>query len=150
MYLFVFISWMVSFEVCIYIQYFFAMVRNKLQTITNIYTRVSKKNIKSSRKEHVMRTCFKFWPMKNIFQKLSANESLIMACLQIYRELLLLATFLRVYSNSQEVSYLSWQNGYRNLKTNCHIKLKLFSWAKLLKSLLLAKYLISLRLHWNC
>ena len=31
--------------------------------------------------------------MKNIFQKLSANESLIMACLQIYREFLSFATF---------------------------------------------------------
>ena len=42
-----------------YIQYFFDVVRNKIQTIT-IYTRVNKKKIKSSRKEHVMRTCFKF------------------------------------------------------------------------------------------
>ena len=31
---------------------------------------------------------FKFWPMKNIFWKLQANESLIMACLQSYIELL--------------------------------------------------------------
>ena len=30
-----------------------------------------------------------------------------MACLQIYQELLSLATFLRVHSNSKEVSYLS-------------------------------------------
>ena len=50
---------------------------------------------------------FKFLSMKNISQKLLANESLIMACLQIYRELLLLATFLRVHSNSKEVSYFS-------------------------------------------
>ena len=49
-----------------------------------------------------------------------------MACLQIYRELLSLATFLRVHSNSKEVSYLSWQNTYPNLKTTCHIKLKFF------------------------
>ena len=31
--------------------------------------------------------------MKNIFRKLQASESLIMACLQIYRELLSLTTF---------------------------------------------------------
>ena len=31
--------------------------------------------------------------MKSIFPKLSANESFIMACLQIYRELLNLTTF---------------------------------------------------------
>ena len=47
-----------------------------------------------------------------------------MACLQIYRELLNLPTFLRVHSNSKELSYLSWQNTYPNLKTNCHMKLK--------------------------
>ena len=45
--------------------------------------------------------------MKSIFRKLEASETLIMACLQIYRELLSLTTFLRVPSNSKEVSYLS-------------------------------------------
>ena len=60
----------------------------------------------------------------------------------IYRELLPLVTFLQVYSNSKELSYLSWQNKYLNLKTNCHIKLKYFLWPKLLEGLLFAKYLI--------
>ena len=62
-----------------------------------------------------------------------------MACLQVYQELLSLATFLRVHSNSKEVSSLSWQN----LKTTFHVKLKLFLWTKLLENLLLAKYLKS-------
>ena len=62
---------------------------------------------------------------------------------KIYRELLSLATFLRVHSNSKEVSYLSWQNTYPNLKTTCHIKLKFFLWTKLLENLLHAEYLIS-------
>ena len=39
--------------------------------------------------------------------------------------------------------YLSWQNSYPNLKTTCHIKLNFFLWTKLLESLLLAKYLVS-------
>ena len=30
-----------SFGVCIYMEYFFHVVRNKLQTIKNIYTRVN-------------------------------------------------------------------------------------------------------------
>ena len=34
--------------------------------------------------------------MKNTFQKLQANESLTMVCLQIYQELFQLATFLQV------------------------------------------------------
>ena len=54
-----------------------------------------------------------------------------------------LATFLRVHSNSKEVSYLSCQNTYPNWKTISHIKLKFLLWKKLLDNLLLAKYLIS-------
>ena len=49
-----------------------------------------------------------------------------MAYLQIYQELSNLPTFLRVYSNSKEVTYLSLQNTYPNLKTTCHIKLERF------------------------
>ena len=51
--------------------------------------------------------------------------------------------FSRVHSNSKEVSYLSWQNTYPNLKTTGHIKLKFFLRTKLLENLLLAKYLVS-------
>ena len=79
----------------------------------------------------------------NLNQWKNSTPMLIMACLQICRELLSLATFLRVHSNSEEVSYLSWQNTYPNLKTTCHIKLKFFLWTKLLENLLLAKYVIS-------
>ena len=63
--------------------------------------------------------------------------------LQIYREQLSLPTFPRVHSNSKEVSYLTWQNKYPNLKTNCHSKLKIFSWTKLLENLILIQKLIS-------
>ena len=55
MYNSVFISWLVSSGVCIYI--------NSKQKISN---RVNQKNIKRSRKKYVMWTCFKFWSMKNI------------------------------------------------------------------------------------
>ena len=81
--------------------------------------------------------------MKNISRKLYANGSLIMACLQIYPQSLSLATFLRVHSNSKELSYLSWQNKYPNLEISCHIKLIYFFWTKLLDNLLHAKYVIS-------
>ena len=46
-------------------------------------TKVNKKKIKSSRKEYVKGTYFEFLPTKNIFRKLQANKSMIMACLQI-------------------------------------------------------------------
>ena len=68
---------------------------------------------------------------------------MILAYLQIYRELLSLVTFLQVKWNSKELSYLSWPNTYPNLKTTSHIKLKFFLWTKLLENLLFAKYLIS-------
>ena len=72
---------MISFPWSLYSHtiFFFGVVRNK--TPNTKYQNQNK--VKSSRKEYVMRTCFKFWPMKNIFQKLWANESLIMPCLQI-------------------------------------------------------------------
>ena len=40
-------------------KYFCDGVRNKLQTI-NIYIKIDKKKIRNSRKEYVIRTCFKF------------------------------------------------------------------------------------------
>ena len=52
---------------------------------------------------------------------------------------------LRLFSEFIETHwqiYLSWQNSYPKLST-CHIKLKFFLWTRLLESLLLAKYLIS-------
>ena len=63
-------KWLVFFGVCIYIQYFFDVVRIKLQTIKDIYTRVNKKKIQEKNMLHVMWTCFKLWPIKNIFRKL--------------------------------------------------------------------------------
>ena len=66
-----------------------------------------------------------------------------MTCLEIHRQLLSLATFFWVHSNSKEVSYLSWQSSYPNLKTTFYIKLKFFLRTKLIENLPLAKYLIS-------
>ena len=80
--------------------------------------------------------------------------SFIMAFLQIYQELLSLATFLRVHSNSEKVPYLSWQNTYPNLKTTCHIKLKIILRTKLVENFelweLFAKYLIYVAASLTC
>ena len=78
--LFIFSSWLVSFGVSIYIQYSFDVEINSKQCIP---TKVSQKNIKSSRKEYVMWTYFNFWLMKKIFQKLYANNSFIVSCLTV-------------------------------------------------------------------
>ena len=136
-----FISWLVSVS-SLYRDTIFLWCGNKY-TPNNKYLLELIKRRSKVQEKNVISSGFKFWPMKNIFRKLEANESLIMACLQIYRELLSLATFLKVHSNSEEVSYLSWQNTYPNLKTTCCIKQKFFLWTKIQKRLLLAKYLIS-------
>ena len=94
------------------------------------------KEDQSSRKEYVMWMCFKFWPIKNIFRKLKPMRVWLWLVYQIYRELFSLATFLRVHSNSKEISYLSWQNTYPKSKTTSHIQLKCFLWTKLLENLL--------------
>ena len=125
------ISWLVSHEVYIDIQYFF-----------------TQKKIKSSRKEYVMWTCFKFCP-KTFSENYKPIGVWFLACLQIYRELLSLVTFFRVHSISEKVSYLSWQNTYPNLKTSCYIKLKVLLRTNLQENLLLAKYLISVAASLN-
>ena len=48
----VFFSLLVSHKVCIYIEYFFPEVRNKLQLI--IVSSVNQKKMKSSRKEYAI------------------------------------------------------------------------------------------------
>ena len=68
---------------------------------------------------------------------------MILACLQIYRELLSFTTFLEIHSKLKAVSSLSWQNMYSNLKTICHNKLKFLLGTELIDNLFLAKYLLS-------
>ena len=118
-------------------------MRNKLQTI-NICTRVNKKKIKSSRKKHM--SCdraLNFDQWKIFSENYKPMRVWLWFVCKFTENHLSLATFLRVHSNSKEVSYLSWQNRYPNLKTTYHIKLKFFFWTKLLMSLLLAKYVVS-------
>ena len=92
---------------------------------------------------HGVFPCEYRWTNEKHFPKTLSEWESDYDFLQIYRQLLSLATFLRVHSNSKVVSYLSWQNRYPNLKTTCHIKLKFFLWTTILKNLLLAKYFIS-------
>ena len=63
-------------------------------------------------------------------------------CSQNYGELLLV-TFRRVQTQTQEVFYLHWRNTYSNLKAIFHINPKIFLSTKILQNFLLAKYLLS-------
>ena len=123
-------------------RYNISVMQWEINSKQSVSTWVNLKKIKSSRKKDVMWTWFKFWPMKIISRK-QANGSFIMACLQIFQGLLSLATFFRVHSNSEQVSYLSWQNTYPNLETTRYIKLKFFLWTELLENILFARYLVS-------
>ena len=114
--------------------YFFDVVRNKLQLLNMLIERRSK-----VQERNMSRECASNFHQWKTFSENYKPMSLILPCLQIYQELLLLMTFLRVHSNSKEVSYFSWQNTYPNLKTTRHIKLKKILWSKLLENLLLAK-----------
>ena len=67
-----------------------------------------------------------------------------MACLQNYQKQLSFATFCRVYSNPKKVVPPSLIKKAFSPKTTCHSKPKLFLRTKLLKIVLLAKYLISI------
>ena len=93
-----------------------------------------------------MWACFKFWPMKNIFRKLYKPMRVWLWLVYKFTKNYCPSQLFWVHSNSEEVSYLSWQNTYPNLKTTCHIKLKFSLWTKLLENLLLTKYLISVTL----
>ena len=95
-------------------------------------TIVEQKNIESSRKEYVTGTCFKFWPMADLFRHhivcLSGPYSNILKAV--------LHKFYLVYS---------WIlcPKHSSMRTSCHMKPKCFLWTKLLENLLLAKYLTS-------
>ena len=112
-------------------------------------TGVNQKKIKSSKKEYAMWTCFKFWQMKNIsrnYQPIYKPMEFDYCLFTNLPRIIVACNFSRFHWNSKEVSYFSWQKKYPNLKTTCHIKLKLFLWIKLEEILLLAKYLIE---HWK-
>ena len=66
-YLFLFHDW---FPMKFVFTYNLSLVWLEINCKHQISTRVNQKKIKSSRKEYVMWTCFKFWPMKSIFRKL--------------------------------------------------------------------------------
>ena len=53
------------------------------------------------------------------------------------------------HSNSSKIFYFLWQDRYSSLNTICHIEPKAFLWIKLLKNVLLAKYLLSKPIYWD-
>ena len=120
----------------IYIQNFFDVVRKKLPLLFKRRLKVQDKNLSVNvlyLNSDQWKTFLKSIGQWDLGYGLFTNlPRIIVAC-----------DFSRVHSNSKELSYLSWQNTYPNLKTACHIKLKFFFWTKLLENLLLAKYLIS-------
>ena len=126
-YISLFILWLVSFGVCIYMQYFFDVVRR---------SKVQEQNISC-------KCALNFDQWKTFSENYKPMRVWLRLIYKFMDNYCHFTTFLRVHSNSKEVFYLSWQNRYPNLKTTCHMKLKIFLWTKLLERLLLAKYLTS-------
>ena len=103
-----------SFGICIYVFFYFLFVcfflvfvfcflffldviRREVKLQTEDISRVYRKKIISLSKEYVMWN----WQVKNIFPKLSANNSLNMVCLQNCWEWLSFDNFYRVHSSSK-------------------------------------------------
>ena len=98
-----------SFGIYIHIQYFFDAVRNSKLQNSKYLLDLIKRSSKVTQKNMWCEIALNFDQWTKFFETYKPM-SLIMACLQFYPELLLLATFLWVHSNSEEVYYLFWQN----------------------------------------
>ena len=89
-----------SHEICIQVQHFFGVVRNTLNIKIKRRSKVQEKNKWCER-------ALNFDQWKAFSKNYEPRRVWLWLCLQIYRELLLLVTFLRVHSNSKEVSSLN-------------------------------------------
>ena len=126
------ISWLVSHEVCVHIQYIFGVVRNKLQT---------KEDQKFKKRICHVNMLYILTNEKHFPQTINQWEFDYGLFTNLPR-IIVAFDFPPSSLKSKEVSYLSWQITHSNLKTTRHIKLKFSS--ELLENLLLAKYLISI------
>ena len=134
------ILWLVSHEVCIHILYFFDVVRNKLQLLNMLIKRRSKVQEKNMSCERA--SDFDKWKtFSENYKPMRAWFWLVYKFAENYGRSWLFSELIQ--TQKRYPTSLSWQNAYPNLKTTCHIKLKFFLWTKLLRNLLLPKYLIS-------
>ena len=128
---------MVSFGVCICIQYFFAVqdvIRNKY-LYWSWWKRRSKVQENNISQERALN--FDQW---KIF---SENYKPMRVWLELVRNLPSIIVACDFTLSSFRLKRGILQNSFPNLNTSCNRKLKCFLWTKLLQSLFLAKYLIS-------
>ena len=107
--------------------------------LLELIRRISKL-VKEVMTEYVTWSCFKFWPMENIFQRLQANSSLVMTFYEIAEKNCHLWHFAE-FIQTQKRYLPSLAKQIFNLKTTHYIKPKFFLSTKLLENLLLSKYL---------
>ena len=131
--MFVFISWLVYFGICIHMQYFCDVVRNKLQTIS-IYYSESKEDKKTQEKNMPCQRALNFDQSKRFFK--NYKQMRFWLCLaykftENYRHLRLFSEFIQTQKR-----YPTSLNkiAYHYLKTACHIKLKFFLRTKFLEN----------------
>ena len=129
--MFVFISWLVSQEVCIHI-HFFVMVRNKLQTLNTYLLQLIKRRSKVQENNKSCERALNLTNEKH-FPKTINHWEFNYGLLTNLPRIIVTCNF----------SLPLLINAYPSLKSTSHIKLKFFLWTKLLEKLLLAIYLIS-------
>ena len=116
-------------------------MRNKLQQ--SISTWVNQKKMKSSRKEYVMWTWLKFWPNEKHFPKTISQWEFDYDLFTNLLRIIVTCDFSQSYFKLRRGILALLTKYVSNLKTTCHIMIKCFLWTKLLKNLLLGRYLIS-------
>ena len=113
---FAFISWLVSFVVCIYIQYFFDVVRNKLRTV-NVFIELIKRRSKVQEKPEPYESSdldFDQWktfsenykPMR-VWLWLVCNFTNNYCCLQLFSEFI--QTQKRYSTSLDQIHILIWK-----------------------------------------
>ena len=76
--------------------------------------------------------------MENILKKTMSRQESNYVLFTKLLEIILFATYCRVYSNSKAAPDLPWWNSHSNLNNTCRIKSKSFFWNTLLVNLLVA------------
>ena len=140
--MFVYNSSLVSFEVCIHIQYF--SMQWEINFIQSISTRVNyiKRRSKVPEKNTSCGRALNFEQWKT-FSENCKRMRVWLWFVYKFTENIVACNFSPSSFKLKRGILPLLTKYYPNLKTSCHIKPKFFLWTKLLENLLLAKYLIS-------
>ena len=141
--MFLFRDWFLSHEVCISTQYFFGLVRNiSFRTPSTKYLLQLTKRRSKVQEKNMSCDALNFDQWKTLSENYKLmRDGLFTNSLRI----IVACDFSPSLFKLKELSYLSWQNTYPNLKTACHTKLKFFPSTRILTYFLQNISYLSLR-----